>query len=290
MTQPDNTRIYDLPVNGGDALYRGWDRRVWSGRNWVRLYLFSFITLANAIIFLVLSRMYWSTQTMSGNAGMFFSIWAFVTVGLFVFVRINLAAIPGLIAMQDYRESSWDLLRSTSITRSEIVKAALKSAVSFTMPYFALLMMFDLLIVRMLNGNFEDISEIMWFEWAAMFFGVCGLGMALVALGYIGGFMKRSAIGVVVGTILPLILLLLFAVGMVTWMVMGSEMDIFQIPVEFLVTLVVPEIPYDMAHQGWADQEFMGMELTYMNLALVYWITAGALWWILSLVIGKRRA
>lgn len=118
-----------------EALYRRWTRRIWSNRNWVRLYWPTGVGV-------VLCLFVWLDELRFRQD--MFRLLLFVVMSA---VRFQIISIAPSLSLPDFRPDRWSLLSVAGAKREDITRAVLRFAFWYSVLPFVALTLAEILVI-----------------------------------------------------------------------------------------------------------------------------------------------
>jgi len=288
MTQFDKIKIdpENLAADGGEAIRRRWSRQIWSGHRWLKIYWLAILSGISLTIFTIYMIVNNDWQLLNSTV---IQVWFGLNALLFIFLRIQIGALGGLIAFPFFSDEQFPQIRATDIKTSEIFKAMLRYAFSFDIPVISLLCTFHVVVfITAIEGGPHRLDSDFILTVPYIFVGMFGLVSSYIALGYIGCLLIRKPFGAVIGAMFPLFMLILTALLSVSSIFFSFiQISWWDFLLTCTVALTVPEAIF---------QSFMNGALFFwtsldpiMVLNVNFLIVASFLWGLLYGILKKRR-
>jgi len=200
MAEESPKQTGNTPRDGGEALYRGWTRRIRSGRIW--------IYYIPAIIALLYLLMLPSNAALNPFRG--FSAWRWEAFTLLIFfaVRIPAAAVPILALLPDLGKSSWPLLKATTLRPDELFLQVGKLCFVYAALPISIMLLLECVALRKLIPLLAPYDLI---GYLLVFLILLSYAFFLVACGLIPTLKWPSLVSVFSGLLIPAVLSFLAA-------------------------------------------------------------------------------
>jgi len=276
-----------MASSGGEVLFRRWMGRVADRRNFLKIYGLGIFGLANLIL------LYMYHSGLSGSVGYDPAVFQYWFTGNFILifiVRIQLAALTGMMIIRDFSGSLWELIRTTSVSHDEIIYAVAR--------YFFIVAVIPIAVVMFLHCGVMSLVTIPGADGmfsvgagALVMIGVIGYGVVLSGLSFMGGIIMGKPIGAVIGALFPVILLIV--AGGLIYLLGRTGVSITDVfwgtLVDILMMVSNPEGYFNQLTAYSVSIAPSGQEYTAVALAVIMGVIGLMVWLTAGVVVLRKR-